>query len=157
MEIGKNLPTVAVGAGYQYFKFDWHTNNGMKNNFGMLFATVSIPITDWWSSSHVIKHKKLEQQVAENTRKENADLLLVQMQQTRNELNEAYFQVQLSKRSISVAEENLRMSNDNYNAGVTTLADLLEAQNLLQQSRDQYTESITEYYKKLAEHKQMYP
>ena len=157
MEIGKNLPTVAVGAGYQYFKFDLHTNSGMKNNFGMLFATVSIPITDWWGGSHAIKQKKLERKTAENTWKENADLLLVQMQQTHNELNEAYYQVQISQKSISVAEENLRMSKDNYNAGITTLADLLEAQNLLQQSRDQYTEAATLYFLKLAEWRKISP
>jgi len=155
MEIGKNLPTVAVGAGYQYMHFDLHTDHGMKNDFGMLFATVSIPITDWWGGSHAIRQKKIEKQAAENMRKESAELLLVQMQQTRNELNEAYYQVLLSQESISVAEENLRMSKDNYNAGITTLADLLEAQNLLQQSRDQYTESMTGYFQKLAEYKQM--
>ena len=155
MEIGKNLPTVAIGAGYQYMNFDLHTDNGMKNNFGMAFATVSVPITNWWAGTHAIKQKKLEHQMAENTRNENTDLLLVQMQQVRNELNEAYFQIMLSKKSISVAEENLRMSNDHYNAGITTLTDLLEAQNLLQQSRDQYTEALTEYYKKLAEYKQI--
>ena len=155
MEIGKNLPTIAVGAGYQYMNFDLHTDNGMKNDFGMLFATVTVPITDWWGGSHAIKQKKLEQKMAENTRKENSDLLLVQMQQVYNELNEAYFQILLSQKSIAVAQENLRMSNDNYNAGITTLTDLLEAQNLLQQSQDQYAEAITEYYKKMAEYKQM--
>ena len=155
MEIGKNLPTIAIGAGYQYMKFDLHTKNGMKNNFLMGFASVSVPITDWWGGAHAIKMKKLEMQAAENMRQGNADLLLVQMQQVRNELNETYFQIQLAKKSIAVAEENLRMSNDNYNAGITTLADLLEAQNLLQQTQDQFVEAVTEYYKKLAEHLQM--
>jgi outer membrane protein TolC len=52
------------------------------------------------------------------------------------------------------AETNLEISNDNYNAGITTISDLLEAQNLLQQSHDQYTEAMTGYYLKLAEYKQ---
>ena len=155
MEIGKKLPTVALGAAYQYMNFDLHTDNGMKNNFGMGFATVTVPITDWWGGAHAIKQKKLEFQMSENTRKENTELLLVQMQQVRNELNEAYYQIQLSQKSIDVAEENLRMSNDHYKAGITTLATLLEAQNLLQQTLDQYTESVTEYYKKMAEDHQM--
>jgi Outer membrane protein len=155
MEIGKNLPTVAIGAGYQYMRFDMNRSNGLKNDFGMVFATVSVPITDWWGGSHAIKRKKFEYQAAENSRKENADLLLLQMKQLRNELNEAYQQVLLAQKSISVAGENLRMSEDNYHAGITTLSDLLEAQNLLQQSRDQYTEAMTDYYVKLAEYRQM--
>ncbi|MDR1544147.1 MAG: TolC family protein [Prevotellaceae bacterium] len=155
MEIGKNLPAIAIGVGYNYMNFDLHKENGMKNNFSMVFGTVSVPITDWWGGSHAIKRKKLEQQAAENTRKENADLLLVQMQQIRNELNLSYSQILLEKKSISAAEENLKISQDNYNAGVTALSDLLEAQNLLQQARDQHTEAITQYYVKLAEWKKV--
>jgi outer membrane protein TolC len=54
---------------------------------------------------------------------------------------------------ISVAEENLRLSKNTYNAGVSILSDLLEAQSLLQ-SRDQYIEAATGYYVKLAEYRQ---
>ena len=153
METGKNLPVIAVGAGYNYMHFDMDKEDGMKNNFGMVFANVSIPITDWWGGSHAIKRKKLELQQAENTKKETAELLLQQMQNVQNSLNEAYQQVLLAQKSILSAEKNLKISKDNYNAGVTTLSDLLEAQNLLQQSRDQYTESATEYFMKMAEFK----
>ncbi|MDR1129683.1 MAG: TolC family protein [Prevotellaceae bacterium] len=155
METGKNLPTVAVGAGYNYMKFDMHRNDGMKNNFGMVFASVSVPITDWWGGSHAVKKKKIELQSAENTRNETAELLLIQMQHFAAELNEAYQQVLLAQKSIAVAEENIRMSEDHYKAGISILSDLLDAQNLLQQSRDQYVEAATEYCVKLAEYKKV--
>ena len=155
MEMGKNLPTVAIGAGYNYMKFDRNKSSEMKNDFAMAFATVSIPISDWWGGSHAVKRKKLEVQQAVNTKKDNAELLLQQMQNIQNNLNEAYSQVMLAKKSISSAEENLKISEDNYKAGITTLSDLLEAQNLLQQSRDQYTEAATVYFIKLSEHKQV--
>ena len=155
MEIGKNLPTVAIGAGYQYMNFDINKSNGIKNDFGMLFATVSIPITNWWGGSHAIKRKKLELKTAENERREKTDLLSIQMQQVRNELNESFQQVLIAKKSITTAEENLRISEDNFNAGITTLSDLLESQNLVQQSRDQYTEAAATYFVKMVEYKQM--
>ena len=151
MEIGKNMPTVAIGAGYDYMNFDLHKNPGIKNDFGMLFATVSVPITDWWGGSHAIKRKKLEYRAAENTRQDNADLLLLQMRQVRDELNQAYQQILIAKKSIEVAEDNLKVNEDTYNAGVSILSDLLDAQNLLQQARDQYTEAVTQYYLKQAE------
>jgi outer membrane protein TolC len=153
MEVGKSLPTVAVGAGYNYMNFDMHKDDGMKNDFGMVFASVSIPITDWWGGAHAIKRKKLELQQAENTKNETTELLLQQMQNVQNGVNEAYAQVLLAQKSIRSAEENLKISQDNYNAGITTLSDLLEAQNLLQQSHDQYTEAATEYFVKQAEYK----
>jgi outer membrane protein TolC len=155
MEVGQHLPTVAIGAGYQYINFDLNKSYGLENNFGLLFANVSIPITDWWGGSHAIKKKKLELKIAENTRSENADMLLLQMQQVTAELNEAYQQVRISEKSIATAEENARMSENAYKAGVSILSDLLDAQNLLQQSRDQYTEAATNYYAKLAEYRKV--
>jgi len=155
MEIGKNLPTVAIGAGYQYMNFDIRKSNGIKNDFGMLFATVSVPITNWWGGSHAVRRKKLELQAAENERREKSDLLSIQMQQVSNELNETFQQVLIAKKSITTSEENLRISEDNFNAGITTLSDLLESQNLVQQSRDQYTEAAATYFVKMVEYKQM--
>lgn len=155
MEAGKNLPTIAVGAGYNYMNFDMHKDDGMKTDFAMVFATISIPVSDWWGGSHAIRRKKLEMVQAENTKKENTELLLQQIQSVQYGLNEAYQQVLLAKRSILSAEENLKVNQDNYNAGVLTLSDLLEAQNLLQQSHDQYIEAGTQYFQKQAEWKQV--
>jgi outer membrane protein TolC len=155
MEVGKHLPSVAIGAGYEWVKTDAGRNTAMNKNVGMALATVSIPISDWWGGSHAIKRKKLEYQTAQNTRQEKADLLSLQMKQISNELNEAYQQILLAKKSITSAEENLKISQDNFNAGVTILSDLLDAQNLLQQSNDQYTEAVTAYYLKRTEYKQV--
>jgi outer membrane protein TolC len=155
MEIGKYLPTVAIGAGYEWVKMDAGRNTAMNKNVGIALATVSIPISDWWGGSHAIKRKQLEYQTAQNTRQNNADLLWLQMQQIGSELNEAYQQILLAQKSITSAEENLKISQDNFNAGVTILSDLLDAQNLLQQSNDQYTEAVSAYYLKLAEYEQV--
>jgi outer membrane protein TolC len=154
METGKNMPTVAVGAGYNYMNFDRGRPAEMEENFGMAFATVSVPLSGWWGGSHAIKKKKLELRAAETSRQEHADLLLLQMQNLHNELNEQYAQVQLAQQSIAVAEANVRMSEDQYKAGISILSDLLDAQNLLQQSRDQYVEAATEYCVKRAEYRQ---
>jgi outer membrane protein TolC len=154
METGKNLPTVAVGVGYNYMNFDRGRLTEMKENFGMAFATVSVPLSGWWGGSHAIKKKKLELRAAENSRQENADLLLLQMQSLYDGLSESYQQVLLAQKSIAAAEENVRMSEDHYKAGVSILSDLLDAQSLLQQSRDQYVEAATEYCVKLAEYSQ---
>ncbi|MDR0507720.1 MAG: TolC family protein [Dysgonamonadaceae bacterium] len=155
METGKHLPTVAIGAGYNWVRMDAGQQTKTDKNFGMALAIISLPISDWWGSSYAIKRKKLELQKAENTRNEKVDLLRLQMQKIRNELNEAYQQIALAKKSIQSAEENLKISEDNYNARIMILSDLLEAQNLVQQAQDQYAESIAAYFVKLAEWKQI--
>ena len=57
--------------------------------------------------------------------------------------------------SICTFDENLKTGIDNFNIGdVKMLHSLFDTQNLLQQSRDQYTEAATAYFIKLAEYRQ---
>ena len=147
--VGQNLPSVAIGAGYNY-------HNLLDNNhtFGMLFATVSVPISDWWSGSHVIKRRQIEHQKAVEQLEDNAQLLQIRMQNAWNGVEESYQQLLLSQRSIEQAEENLRLNRDYYRAGTSKMSDLLEAQLLYQQALDHHTDAFADYQNKLLEYRQ---
>ena len=149
MAVGQNLPTLAVGAGYNY-------HNLLENNhsFGMVFATVSVPITDWWGGSHAIKRRKIEHQKAIEQLEDNTQLLKIRMQNAWNGVEESYQQLQLAKRSIEQATENLRLNRNYYRAGTSKMSDLLEAQLLYQQSLDKHTDAFADYQNKLLEYKQ---
>lgn len=149
LTVGQQLPTVAVGAGYNY-------HNVLENNhsFGMVFATVSVPISDWWGGSHAIKRKKIEHQKAVEQLEDNAQLLKIRMQNAWNGVEESYQQLQLAKRSIEQADENLRLNRNYYRAGTSKMSDLLEAQLLYQQSLDKHTDAFAAYQNKILEYKQ---
>ena len=149
MAIGQNLPTVAVGAGYTY-----HNLMEKDHSFGMIFATVSVPISDWWGGSHAIKRRKLEHQEAVEQLEDNAQLLQIRMQNAWNGVEESYLQLQLAQRSIEQAEENLRLNRDYYRAGTSRMSDLLEAQLLYQQACDKHTDAFADYHQKLLEYRQ---
>ena len=136
MEVGKRLPSVAVGAGYNY-------HNLLDNNrsFAMVFATASVPISDWWGGSHAIRRKKIERQKAEEQLADNAQLLTIRAEKAWNDVVEANSQLALAQRSIEQATENLRLQTDTYHAGTSTMSDLLEAQLLLQQAHDKHTDA----------------
>lgn len=149
LKIGQNLPSLGIGAGYMY-----HNILDTDHSFGMIFATVSVPITDWWGGSHAIRKQKLQLKAVEYTRQDTNEKLLLQMQKLWNELEETYKQVQLSEESVKTAEENVRLGTNYYQAGTETLSDLLDAQSLLQQSRDQYINDYTAYLVKRTEYLQ---
>lgn len=149
LKVGQNLPSVGIGAGYMY-----HNILDTDHSFGMIFATVSVPLTDWWGGSHAIRKQKLQLKAAEYTRQDTNEKLLLQMQKLWNELEEAYEQAKISEESVKTAEENVRLSTDYYQVGIETLSDLLNAQSLLQQSRDQYTDDYTNYLIKRTEYLQ---
>lgn len=149
MAIGQNLPTVAVGAGYTY-----HNLMDNDHSFGMIFATVSVPISDWWGGSHAIKRRKLEHQKAVEQLNDNAQLLQIRMQNAWNGVEESYQQLQIAQRSIEQAEENLRLNRDYYRAGTSRMSDLLEAQLLYQQACDKHTDAFADYHQKLLDYRQ---
>ena len=149
MAIGQYLPTVAVGGGLVY-----HNLLDSGRSFGMLMATVSIPISDWWGGSHNIKRKKIEYQKAVDQLNDNAEMLKIRMQSAWNNVQEAYQQLTIAERSIEQAKENLRLNRDFYQAGTTTMSDLLEAQLLYQQALDKRTDAYTDYQNKLLAYRQ---
>ena len=147
--MSKNLPTVAVGAGYNY-----HTLLDNDHSYAMLFATVSIPISDWWSGSHAIKRKKIAYQQAQEQLTDKAQLLTIRMQNAWNNVVEARQQLLIAQHSIEQSEENLRLHRDFYRAGTCKMSDLLEAQLLFQQSRDKYTDAYADLQNKILEYEQ---
>jgi len=147
--VGENLPSVAVGAGYNY-----HNLLEKDHTFGMLFATVSVPISDWWGGSYAIKRKKIEHQKAQEQLADNTQLLQIRIQNAWNGVEESYQQLLLAQRSIEQAEENLRLNRNFYQAGTSKISDLLEAQMLYQQACDKRTDAFADYQNKLLEYRQ---
>lgn len=147
--VGQHLPSVAVGAGYNY-------HNLMENDraFAMVFATVSVPISDWWGGSQAIKRKKIEYQQAIDEQRDKSELLHIRAQNAWNNLTEARQQIDIAKRSIEQAEENLRLNRDYYKAGVSKMSDLLEAQLLYQQALDRHIDALADYQNKLLVYRQ---
>ncbi len=148
LEIGKSLPTVSVGAGYNY-------HNLLDNNhsFGMVFATVSLPISNWWGGLHAIKRKAIETEKAKEQLADTKELLKIGMQKAWNDVEEAYQQYLLSLRSVEQADENLRLNRDYYHAGTISMSDLLEAQMLYQKALDQKTDAFTALQNKSLEYR----
>lgn len=149
MTIGKQLPTVALGGGYMYDNL-----TDRDSPFWVGFATVSIPLSGWWGGSHDIKQQRQAELNARNNLTDESQLLVIRMQSTWDNLNEAYRQIQIARRSIDQAAENLRLNTDYYAAGTCTMSDLLDAQTLYRQSRDRYVEAWAEYAVKEREYLQ---
>ena len=158
MEVGKNLPTLAVGAGYHYYHMPPSELAGIRfvdndRSFGMLFATLSIPISNWWGGSHAIRRKRLATQQAREQLEDNAQLLDIRRQRAWRDVQEAYAQLALAERSTEQAQENLRVQRDCYNAGTIAISDLLQAQLLHQQTLDNRTDARAALQQKLTEYR----
>lgn len=150
LEVGKNLPSVAVGVGYDYMCLV-HKDN----TFGMVFATVAIPISSWWGGSHAIRRRKIEEQEACEQLADKQQLLSIKVEKGWDDVTVAYRKTLIAQKSIEQSRENLRLNQQFYHAGTGKMTDLLEAQRQVQQSRDQWVEAVAAYQLRLAEYEEM--
>jgi multidrug efflux pump subunit AcrB/outer membrane protein TolC len=137
---GEFLPQVSVGAMGWYLDAMRSTNNN-----AMVFASVSIPITDWWGGSHKLKESRAKVESARYKLAETTELLGLQITQVRNVMNENFFQISIAQKSVEQAKENLKVTNDNYKAGITGMSDLLETQSAYQSVLNNLTEAKCNY------------
>ena len=131
----------------------YQTMDGNGNFNGLVFATVSVPISGWWGGKHSIRKAKIQQQQAENDRQDAYEKLSVDIQTAWNNLNEAYAQIEIARVSLASAEENLRMQRIFHRAGTTTLTDLLDAVTLFTQSSCGLIDACATYQIRIAEYR----
>jgi outer membrane protein TolC len=143
MKRGEYLPQMAVGLNGYYFDALQEDFEGSSN--GMAFATLSIPISGWWGGMHAIKEHRIKEKIAQNTLEETKGLLMLQMEKSWVDVEEAYRQILIMEDTQKQAEENLKVSQMSYDSGLITVSDLLEAQALLTETSDNLIEAKSQY------------
>ena len=138
MALGEALPQVTVGATYGLNNL---MDNGFKGN-GLMFATLTVPLTAWWETAHKVRKAELERQQAELKRDDLREQMELQNRQAWNEMNEAYTQTGIRQQAMDDAEDNLKEIRQYYQAGLQGVADLLEAQTLLTQARNEWVDQL---------------
>ena len=129
------LPKVGVKGSYNYIH-GLEVNDETflyKGGFSVLL-NVSVPLFHFGERINKVHAAKAK---LEQTRLEQADMnekMLLELTLAANNLDEARLESELSDRSLQQAEENMRVSKKQYEVGLETLSDYLEAQTLWQQA-----------------------
>ena len=140
MTLGAALPSLMVGGSASY-----HTILENTKPNAMVFAMLQIPITDWHKPSFKLKKNDLDKEVAENTHRDLTEKMEMQTNQAWFNLEQSWLRITMAQTALSDAEANLKITEDYYEAGLVALSDVLEAQTMLKQSRDELTDSRVEY------------
>lgn len=157
MEVGKRLPTVAVGLTVNHMGMGG-LSDGAKSftettiNNGMVFGTVSVPLTAWWGGSHAIRREKLALQQSTNQLQDAREQLVIDIESSWTSLMEAHKQIGIALTSVAEAQENMRMSMDKYRMGTIILSDLLESETLLRESQNRMSQTRADYMVKRADY-----
>lgn len=140
MTLGDNLPTVALGAGWYYHDFF-----DQNHNFGAIQLVVNVPLSGWWGGSYALKQKDVALTNAKLEMEEYSEQLQIEMKSKWDDLMAAHRKMGIEIEGISQSNENLRLNKMYYEAGMSTIADLLEAETELKQARERYVTAYGAY------------
>ncbi len=151
LKLGEFLPQAGIGVAGLYMK-----NDGLKGSTnGVIYGTVTIPLSGWWEASHVMSERKARETMARNELKDRSEALLIQMEKAWQDLSDADKVVGLTRETLEQAEENLRVNEDSFDNGLSDVSDLLEAQTMRRQAMDQVIDAAADYRLKVIHYLQV--
>ena len=142
--VGEVLPSIALGA-----------NAGVANLFEKSrsnvigFLTVQIPLSAWGEQAYKIKEHNVRIRQAEMQQKDFKQKMELQNEQVYCQLTEAVQLLLQYEKSHHLAQDNYRLARLNFEAGASTVTELLESQMLLYQSESAYCDALTTYFSAL--------
>ena len=142
IERGSMLPSVLVGADASYMKI-----SGLDASSNLtIFGIVSVPISDIWTSSHNTETHRIKTRQARLQEAETRRKMDLGVSKDWDDLVRSYQSNQLAEETVAQAEENLREETDRHKNGISTLADFLDAQAMLQQAEDRRIDARKDYW-----------
>ncbi len=134
------LPQVAVNGGYQYQENRYQAFEGMwMVNVGM----------EWKLFDGSTRHKSdSTNQLAIALKEQRDDLnsqIALQVRQAWLDIQETQKRIIVTQQAISQAEENMKVTTDRYQQGLSTNTDVLRAENLRTVTHDNFNNAGFDY------------
>lgn len=151
------LPTIGLQIGWNAFG-NMKMKNYMMLDNGTIYpytqsisykgfvgaVSLSVPIFHWGEGFKKVKKAKIELENAQLELEQNKKLMTLQVKQAYNNYNDGFLLIQSAQKAFEESEINLKMMKEQYEAGLMTLTDLLEAQSQWQASYSNLIEAKTQ-------------
>ncbi len=143
---GGLLPNLSVDYfyGIDSNKFAIRTD-GVRNLGYSTVATLQIPIFSWGADRSKLKQAELRRDQAKLELSHEQRQLLAHLRQFYEEASTARAEMESLASSAEMAAESLRLTNLRYQAGESTVLEIVDAQNTLTQSRNAYDDGQVRY------------
>jgi outer membrane protein TolC len=139
------LPTLGLSAGYSKIGGIEFSGSELANNNLSLIGSLKIPLFHWGEGKNKIASAKINRDMTALEMQKNKQLLQLQIEQSGLNLQDAFLRIEMAETALKQADENLRLSKNNYAAGAELMTDLLLAQTHWQQAHSQLIEAKTDY------------
>jgi outer membrane protein TolC len=121
------------------------TTNGVRNLGYSGIATLQIPIFSWGADRSKLKQAELRRDQAHVELNYAQKTLLSHLRQFYSEAETARSEMESLASSAEMASENLRLTTMRYQAGESTVLEVVDAQNTLTQARNAYDDGQSRF------------
>ena len=140
------LPQLGVMASYGYSYGLKLMDETFLNQAGFtVMATLKVPIFAWGEGYLKIKSAKKEYEMAQNELERLSGMMELEKAKNSYAVSEAALQVRLAESSLKSAENNLKVCRDQYELGMETIVNVLEAQSQWNQCSCDYISAVADY------------
>ena len=149
-EVRSALGALLPALSFDYFygidanKFAIRTN-GVRNLGYSTVATLQIPVFSWGSDRSKLKQAELRRDQAHLELTYSQRQLLSHLRQFYNEAETARAEMESLASSAEIAAESLRLTTMRYQAGESTVLEVVDAQNTSTQARNAYDDGQSRY------------
>lgn len=141
------LPKIGVRGSYDYVHgLEINKENLLDKGSFSVLLNVSVPLFHVGERSNKVRAAKAKLEQTRLQQQNMNEQMLLELTQAANNLDEAKLESELSNRSLQQAEENMRVSKSQYEVGLETLSDHLEAQALWQQAYETKVDAHFQLY-----------
>ncbi len=137
-----NKPNLFVFSGYNITNgFDPMEPNRFVDNWNAGVQLV-VPLFDGFSTKHQVQQAKLQRQIIELQTAEIRDLIQMQVRQSLVSLDQVAEKIVVLKENITLAAEALQVADTQYQEGLASSLDVLNAQQALAQTELLHTQML---------------
>ncbi len=129
------MPSVIAYGGYAYANgLEMAGRNVLNNGAFSVGVGVKVPLVNFGESTSKVRSAKVKHQMAVLEQEDKQSLMQLEATQASTTLSESIMEIDITHKSLQQAEENMKMSRQQYEVGYEPLSDYLEAQSLWQQA-----------------------
>ena len=154
--IAKYYPTVNLTANYNWqgLGAKFPLTNGKSNgvywsDYSAIGLGINIPIFNGFATKAKVQQNQIEIDKLEADLKDTKLGLDQAYQNAKSQIENSLTSIENQKANVALAESVLADTKNNYQYGLATLTDLLDAENSLVQAKNNYTTAVLDY--KIAE------
>lgn len=145
-------PTLSLYGNYNYqglgdtFPFGKKPSDGVYwTDYASIGLNLNIPIFSGFSTRSKIRQAQNQLDVLEVDMKETELALNFSFENAKTQINNSIITIESQEENVTLAQEVLDNTQNNYMNGLASLTDLLEAENALADAKNNYSNALLEY------------